>query len=370
MKVALVKQEVYADLYVCESGLTPKETLFSSSGRVGPIGLFTLLDADFFIVKEEFTPECQIWKKVIPGSEEMNRQLKHKAFNEIEGQEFRRPGSNKPNGYYAINCYSVEWSKYDVVISINCAIPTSIVQQYPNILWAYMIGEANIMSDKVYFGYDICLNQEISGIAYDRVGVIDFPYTFLGANCLEEIMIEHLGRTSLKSGIYAEVNMCQERPVIGVPQLEEVREATDHDIRFHKQLITENLQEVYDAKYFVKIGGRRIRGNSVIEAISLGTPVLMSPVDLGCSQVLPQEAWVASNEEAIEKIRFYDQYPEEYQKLLDTERFLVNQFVKDYPLYALKLQLTKKRENPIPKKAESLQWAIMKSKVKFMLNGV
>ena len=52
-KIALVKQEVYQDLYVCP--VTEKNAaniLFSSMGRVGPIGLMADLDADFYIVKE------------------------------------------------------------------------------------------------------------------------------------------------------------------------------------------------------------------------------------------------------------------------------------------------------------------------------
>ena len=67
MKIALVKQEVYQDLYVCP--VTEKNAaniLFSSMGRVGPIGLMAELDADFYIVKEEPEYETQIYRKVIP----------------------------------------------------------------------------------------------------------------------------------------------------------------------------------------------------------------------------------------------------------------------------------------------------------------
>ena len=46
MKIAFVKQDCYQDLYVSDKNASVEELLFSSQGRVGPIGLFTLLGAD------------------------------------------------------------------------------------------------------------------------------------------------------------------------------------------------------------------------------------------------------------------------------------------------------------------------------------
>ena len=40
MRIALVKQDVYQDLYVGDKKMSPQELLYSSSGRVGPISLF------------------------------------------------------------------------------------------------------------------------------------------------------------------------------------------------------------------------------------------------------------------------------------------------------------------------------------------
>ena len=51
-KIALLKQEVYQDLYVCPvTEKDPEAILLSSMGRVGPIGLMAELDADFYIPK-------------------------------------------------------------------------------------------------------------------------------------------------------------------------------------------------------------------------------------------------------------------------------------------------------------------------------
>ncbi len=47
MKIALVKQDVSKDLYVCANRSKLDELLFSSEGRVGMFSLFSLFDADF-----------------------------------------------------------------------------------------------------------------------------------------------------------------------------------------------------------------------------------------------------------------------------------------------------------------------------------
>lgn len=350
MKIALVKQEVYQDLYVCNNRSPIEEILFSSQGRVGPWGLFSMYDADFYIVKEENTKECNIWTKIIPGKTEQFRKLKHETINNIKGMEFHIPGSDKPNGYYAVDCYDIDWSEYDIVISINFSIPTKIVQKYTNTLWAYMIGEANFMQDKVYFGYDVSLNQLIQG-NYDRTNnIIDFPYTFVGPNCLEDIIYKKLNRKSFNNGIYGEINTTTERPVKRIPQFEPISEVTNQPIKMHKQKIDDNLIEIYDSKYYLKIGGRKTRGNGAIEAISLGTLVLMSPDDIICGQILPPETWVFNTEDAINKIKYLDNNPKEYERLLNLQRDLLNTFVVKYPIHYLNVALENKRNNNKPNK--------------------
>ena len=348
MKIALVKQDVYQDLYVCENRASLSELLFSSEGRVGMFSLFSLYDADFYIVEEENTSECHFWKKVIPHMAKEYVRLKTETLDKLKGMSFHEPGSDKPNGYYAVKCDDIDWNQYDIVISINISIPTRIVQKYPNILWAYMIGEANFAQDKVYFGYDINLNQLITG-TYDKVrGYIDFPYTFVGPYCLEKLMKNVLKRESKSSGIYAEINTTKERPVKRVPHFEPIGEATGHPIVVHQQLIKKNLKAIYDSKYYLKVGGRHTRGNGVLEAISLGTLCLLSPDDLICPQVLPPEAWVFSVEEATEKIKYLDNNPEAYNKLLEKERALLSQFAIEYPMHYLELALADKRKQGKP----------------------
>ena len=146
-----------------------------------------------------------------------------------------------------------------------------------------------------------------------------------------------------KIGIYGEINTTIERPVKRIPQFEPISIATGQPIKVHQQLIKDNLIEMFDAKYYLKVGGRITRGNGAIEAISCGTVVLMHPDDIICRQILPQNAWVKDAEEAIKKIKFLDEHQEEYTKLLEEERFLLKTFIVDYPVHYLeKLYYQKK----------------------------
>ncbi|MCH2131789.1 MAG: hypothetical protein MK179_21825 [Pirellulaceae bacterium] len=344
MRIALVKQEVYQDLYVCPAGTScPQELLFSSMGRVGPVGLFTLLGADFYIVREDKSTECQVYRRVLPELADRVKLLKHRCLNEIPGRDFFRPGNQLIQGDCAVDCDSVRWGDYDIVISLNVSLPKRLVRENPQTLFCYMIGEANLAKRKVQYGYDVCLNQEARGRIAVRPGVIDCPYTFVGPRCLERILTKRLDRQSHHSGVYAEINSCEERPVKTVPDVYRPLQELGHPIRLHQQLIEDNLTQVFDAKYFLKLGGRHIRGNSVIEAISAGTLVLMSPHDVTHHELLPPETWVHNAEEAIERIRFLDSQPHVYADWLQMQRSLLQQYVTTCPLISLQNSLAYKR---------------------------
>jgi hypothetical protein len=224
-----------------------------------------------------------------------------------------------------------------------------------------MIGEANAMLDAVYHGYDVGLNQETRGVVASAPGIIDFPYTFAGADCLESLMRGALGREAERQGIFIEVNSVQSRPARFEPQLAPLR-ATGHALRMHRQNIRDNLTELYDSKYFVKTGGRLIRGNSVIEAISCGTLALLNPAQVHHAQLLPKATWIHSIDEACHKIAELDANPGEYRRLLEAQRARLQSFVFDAPLESITNCLVFKRTAPPP--TRSAGWRRLASRLK------
>lgn len=346
LKIALVKQEVYQDLYVCShEEHDPARILFSSQGRVGPIGLMAELGADFYIVKEEPERETQIYRKVIPHIAPYLHLLKTQTLDKIPGQEFKQPGSSHANGEFAVSCYDIDWGKYDIVISINVSLPTHLVLSYPNTLFGYMIGEANMATRKARFGYDITLNQMARGIVATHCGVVDFPYTFVAGNTLERIMKGALNRPSQKKGIFMEINSTKERPVTQVPAHFKPLQDKGFQIILHRQRIAENLTCIYDSKYFVKMGGRSIRGNSVAEAISLGSLAIMNRNEVIHKELIIDECNVKSMDEAVSLIDKIERNPELYRKLLDKQRAVVDRYFFEAPLQSLSNCLAEKRNN-------------------------
>ena len=343
MKIALVKQEIYQDLYVCAKGSSPEDTLLSSIMRVGPIGLIEELNADFYIVKEEKNRETQLYKKVVPHITPYLHLLKTDTADKLPGQSFKSPGSPFPNGKFAVDCHTINWGLYDIVITINIALPTSIIQKYPQSLFCYMIGEANMATEKVRFGYDVTLNQMARGIVAQHCGVVDFPYTFVGPNTLERIMQRVLGRSSERKGVFMEINSTTERPVTKIPPHFIPLKNAGYDIILHKQNIRENLTSIYDSKYFVKMGGRCIRGNSVAEAISLGSLVIMDKSQVIHSELIPDECNVKSMQEVIELITKLDNEPRLYLSLLNHQRTILKELFYDAPLQSLANCLEAKR---------------------------
>ena len=349
LKIALLKQEVYPDLYVCPvTEKDPATILYSSMRGVGPIGLITDLEGDFYIIKEEPEWETQIYRRVIPKIAKYLPMLKTQTVDKLPGQAFKQPGSPYPNGKFAVDGRSIDWSQYDIVVSVNVALPTQLIRQYPKTLFAYMIGEANMATKRPHFGYDVTLNQLARGIVATRCGQVDFPYTFMGSHTLEDILAHHLQRPSKREGIFMEINSTTERPVTRVPDHFKPLEQTGQPVILHHQKIGDNLQAVYDAKYFIKWGGRGIRGNSVVEAISLGALCLMNRDDIIYKELIIDECNVKSMDELLNLVNRLEQDPALYEELRAKQRAVVQDLFFSKPLLSLENCLKDKRARKNP----------------------
>lgn len=325
--------------------MSSTELLFSSIMRVGPIGLIHDLEADFYIIKEDNEyEECRFWESQLPISPEVLRRLKNESPISVLGEERNLSNtSTVSHGDFSLKHSDIDWSKYDVVLSINISVPRKVIERFKETLWCYMPGEGRTSIDFPKYGYDAVLNQLTRGYPEAKNGVIDFPYTFLSSNTIYDIISKNLNREPLNEGIYAEINSCSDRPVKKVPeQFKSLGQL--HKVRLHKSDIRNNLIEVFDSKYFLKLGGRMIRGNSVLEAISAGTLVLMLPNELIHSQVIPKECWVHDQQEAQAKVKFLDNNPLEYDRLLNLQRNLLQLFVFDLPMHSMKSMLSRKRD--------------------------
>ena len=93
------------------------------------------------------------------------------------------------------------------------------------------------------------------------------------------------------------------------------------------------------------MGGRSIRGNSVAEAISLGSLAIMNRNEVIHKELIIDECNVKSMDEAVSLIDKIERNPELYRKLLDKQRAVVDRYFFEAPLQSLSNCLTEKRNN-------------------------
>jgi hypothetical protein len=173
LRIVLVKSSDCRELYSKATPCKAAELLASSTWRSGPFGLFTQLDADFIIVRPSTSPECNVYErrdKNYPNTQRL-RALCRESQDAV-----------------AVNSTTVDWSKYDVVIAYDNAIPSNIAQRYPTVFWATIHEDHRMISyaqnrNKLPVGYDAFLNLRLGPSPHDwrrRQWEIDFSYGFKG----------------------------------------------------------------------------------------------------------------------------------------------------------------------------------------------
>jgi hypothetical protein len=130
-----------------------------------------------------------------------------------------------------------------------------------------------------------------------------------------------------KCGIYIELNNTSERPFVNVPSgFKQISEVCKIPIILHDQDILENIKNIYNAKYFVKIYGRLVRGNGILEVISAGTLILINKKLIMYNNLIPDICHVETPDDVINKILFFENNPIEYNKVIEFQRNYLNEY--------------------------------------------
>ena len=326
MKIAVVKSSVYQDLWVTDISNNPYELFKSSMMRCPAIGLAEEYGADFIIVKDTDEYPCSTNKNCL--DKRFTDYMKFAKEGKNPGLPFLDETFHKDIAIDSVSypVDSIEWSKYNIVMCVNTCIPARVTQKYPNIMWCYWIGENNthLVMNKLDC-YDIVLNQDVfkNDLPVFSIG---FPYTYVGPNTIEQIVKYHYKLdTIVKEGIFMEINNTQERPVQRIPtEFQLISSETGQPIIKHSQNILENAKNLFKAKYYVKLLGRRIRGNGVLECISAGTLILTNEYLVEFNDLILPECKIQTHNDVILKIKYYDANPELYKDAIKRQRELLN----------------------------------------------
>jgi hypothetical protein len=344
LRIAVVKQEVLPLLYCCPPGSSPFELLRSSMKHPGPLALATLLAADFYIVKLEESPECMIWRQKITYCGKPAT-----LFSHVITEPFRQGerGHDRPQGTFALRCDDIDWARYDIVISIDIAVPIRIVASHPNILWCYCISEPCMPAywqslTTSLAGYDIFLNQRF-GLRrwWQRQGEINWPFNLLYCGCFDDIL-GPAPPAERSLSIFIEAQGFAGLSEASLRQLERLGET-----RTTRPRTLDIVQDLRRSKYFLQLDGRRrLWGNAMIEAVAAGCLALGRFGWHKNRALFTEASHVRNLEAAVALIAGLERDPQAYAAERSLQRRLLDYYCLEKPLLDLQAAYDAKRGRP------------------------
>lgn len=336
MRIAVVKSTRYNDLWASHKTNNPFEVYKTTLMRCSQIGLPEYFNTDYIIVKESTEYPCQ---EIVYKWEEKNRQSMR--YNK-KGKHTDLPfldetyHSNITLEEVSHNVDEIQWDNYTIVITINACVPERITKKYPKILWCYYVSENDSAKiNQLLNGYQLLLDQDI--MKEMKAFSIGFPYSFCGPESVKKIG-EQLGvkGESERRGIFIELNNSTERPLLHPSkEFRYIERMTNQPLLLHKQNILENCKLLCKAKYYVKIFGRQIRGNGIMEAISAGNLLLMNKNLVMYSDLVLEECHVVTAEDVIKKIKEFDENKDLYNRTLVKQNNYFTKYYVEGPISSL-----------------------------------
>ena len=284
-RIALVKQDCNEDLYCCAPETVAFEMLQSTLLRSGPVGLFTTFETDFLILRTEPDPECNIWR-------EKWDPLRWCPVEWFESFRDHVPGRDHGQSRFAQAADQVDWSKYDIVISIDVSVPARITRQFPGVVWAYYVREIKMPSYAASFdapisGQDLYLTHGfMPRRTRGKRHVVDFPYHFHHAG-LFHLLAGRAWPGSERRGVFVDYHSAREAtdaelarleafgPVYAKRVADDKADAATGERIPERSMSPEGFEALMRCKYHVKWNGRKTFGTAKVEAIAAGCLALV-----------------------------------------------------------------------------------------------
>jgi len=260
-RICVVKQHTTYDLFT-RTGPDLAAIVASSNWRSGPIGLWEAFDASARIVFDDPSRECRL------GERQWGRY--------VQGWELW------PADGTADHAEAVDWGQYDIVISIDVAVPTRIVKRFPQVMWCYYFIEGGPFGiddqfrGSPFFGYNVFFNHRLAKdrltpespsvrkMKNNRRAVLDFPYYMQSARSVRNLYPELANAP--RSGICLSHHS---RGVMSDLDLAALTQAGP--VRTEWKTIADIHRAELQSRYFVVHPAcRPMAGLALIEAISAG----------------------------------------------------------------------------------------------------
>lgn len=268
----------------------------------------------------------------------------------------------------------VPWKEYDVVISMDAIAPSSLISQYPKILWCYYENEHTFRSfavsaKKPQGKYDLFLNHAFSSPAFAAGRLpasVNFPYlvsrtafhqvihsekcdsVYLDSHCIRNVPDLKVFRAELKKKFGMEVEHSKPwnfaRSCAGVAGKEGFS-------------AKEYLTKLASCKYFLLNRRGEEIGQAVPEAAALDVIVLATRKQIYSPFICHPETFIEplDYDSAAEVIHRIQANPELQSEILEFQRNRIKNFFLDQPLkilqYYFDLKQGKKTSFPVSRTA-------------------
>ena len=110
------------------------------------------LDSEYLIPEEKIN---FFWEN---GFVVLKNVLSKEDYKLIESSKIKINSSRLPlrcPNDFSVDAKDINWSKYDIVISLNFAVPIKIRRKHPEILWICMTGEGRFPVQSLCWDYFI-----------------------------------------------------------------------------------------------------------------------------------------------------------------------------------------------------------------------
>ena len=300
LKIALVKQDVYADLYKINSP-NKLEIIASSNHRSGPMGLFTDFVTDFFVIGVQDDEICKIYLE--------------KGYN--NSWDLISKGQQK----LSVDPYDVDWGKYDLVLAIENAVPRDIITKYKHVTWATMVEYHRMKSYKNYMlfppdGYDLFFNQRFGPTPlsiFKKKHVIEFPYAFNSSGKISRMLkISKKQNIAVIEGHSLDV---QSFDLLKYNGFNVLNTNVDRNIIEHLRLLCKSKIILLP----IEKSERMLWGNITLEAAACDSLIIGNKLHLWNSHLIVSECNVNSINQLKKLLKSLNN-EEFYQTLLDKQR--------------------------------------------------
>lgn len=312
--MALVKQDLYQDLYCCPSALTPAETIRSSLRRTGPMGFLVDLAATFFMVHEEKTEsECRVWEESIgsnPESREADLKLARASARKVPFGGSR--GHPLAPSRMAASASDIDWGVFDMVISMDISIPKKIMRRFPKTLWAYFPADPGTPTAKRARlcppdGFDVALthtHRRFPVRPFLGRNTVECPYSFQSSFSWDRVWPAPAAR----QGVMVEHQTYD----LLTPSEIRLLEAFG-PVRRPCGSVDEVAAFLRSSKYYLRLQGGPLTGNGQVEAVMAGCLALGNPETFVQRSLFTPSTMAKSLSTALEKIRGGEQQANHYE---------------------------------------------------------